>query len=71
MTETLNERGLRDTITGLEEINRAIRNAARAAEQKVAEGETELLALRKLTSYVAAQIDDAKAALDTLMGEQT
>jgi hypothetical protein len=63
VTGRLTEQGLRDTLVGLAEVNKAIIGAERRAELVATQAESELLALRKIRGFVALEIDQHRAAL--------
>jgi hypothetical protein len=66
VTGRLTEQGLRDTLAGLADVNKAIINAERRAELVATQAEAELLALRKIRGFVALAIEQQHAELRTL-----
>jgi hypothetical protein len=66
VTGRLTEQGVRDTLTGLADVSKAITNAERRAELVAAQAEAELLALRKIRGFVDLAIEQHRAELRAL-----
>jgi hypothetical protein len=63
VTGHLTEQGLRDTLAGLADVNKAIINAERRTEIIAMQAESDLLALRKIRGFVALEIEQHRAEL--------
>jgi len=61
--QSLNERGLRDGLTALTDIVKTVAASERRAEMRMAEAEADLIAARKVHSYVKGEIEVFKARL--------
>ena len=66
MTGRLTEQGVRDTLTGLADVRKAISNAEQRAEQVATQTEAELIALRKIRGFVDLAIEQRRAELRAL-----
>jgi hypothetical protein len=66
VTGHLTEQGVRDTLTGLADVSKAITNAERRAEQVATQAEAELIALRKIRGFVDLAIEQHLTELRAL-----